>query len=252
MSKEITNNLTYRMLFLDTETTGNEEKDRICQVAYFIDGKKVNELYKPTIPISIDSMSVHHITEKMVADKPAFKGSTEYKELEQLFKDKKVVFVAHNAKFDALMLRSEGLDVGSRIIDTMKIARYLDPEGKIKSYRMQYLRYLLGIEIDATAHDAFGDVLVLEQLFWRLLKKIMETENISEDTAIEQMIDISSKPLLLKYFMFGKYKNGTIEDIAKTDRGYLEWLLKQKLESGQEELEEDWIYTLKYYLKIKE
>ena len=248
--KETTNNLTYKLLFLDTETTGNEEKDRICQLAYMIGAEKVNELYKPTIPISIDSMAVHHITPKMVEGKPLFKGSKEYNKLEYLFTDPQVVFIAHNAKFDAIMLRSDGLTVG-KVIDTMKIARYLDPEGKIKSYRLQYLRYLLGIEVEAVAHDAFGDILVLEQLFYRLMKKIMEEENISQDSAVEQMIEISSKPLLLKYFTFGKYKNKSVLEVAQIDKGYLQWMLKQKEDSEQEEMEEDWIYTLKYHLSKK-
>jgi DNA polymerase III epsilon subunit-like protein len=245
--KEITNELNYRLLFLDTETTGNEEKDRICQLAYMIGGEKVNELYTPTVPISIDSMAVHHITPKMVVGKPAFKGSKEYKKLEELFADSKVVFIAHNAKFDAIMLRSEGLSV-SKTIDTMKIARHLDPEGKIKSYRLQYLRYLLGIEVEAVAHDAFGDILVLEQLFYRLMKKVMEEGNVSQDSAVEQMIEISSKPLLLKYFTFGKHKNKSVLEVAKEDPGYLKWMLDQKQSSDQEEMEEDWIYTLKYHL----
>ena len=60
------------------------------------------------------------------------------------------------------------------------------------------------------------------------------------------MIEISSHPSLLRTFGFGKYNGRKIEDIAKMDRGYLEWLLAQKLESDQ--IDEDWIYTLKYYL----
>jgi DNA-binding PucR family transcriptional regulator len=31
------------------------------------------------------------------------------------------------------------------------------------------------------------------------------------------------------------------------DRGYLEWLLKQKEADGEND--EDWLYTLRYYLK---
>jgi len=125
---------------------------------------------------------------------------------------------------------------------------FLDPQGKIESYALQYLRYLLGIEVEAIAHDAFGDILVLEQLFWRLLKKIMETENVSEDTAIDSMIDISGRPVMISYFQFGKYKNMSVEDVASKDKGYLQWLLKQKLESEQIEMEEDWIFTLKHFL----
>ena len=38
------------------------------------------------------------------------------------------------------------------------------------------------------------------------------------------------------------------EEVLKSDKGYLEWLLNQKLTSGDQD--EDWIYTLQYYLKI--
>ena len=63
---------------------------------------------------------------------------------------------------------------------------------------------------------------------------------------IEKMIEISSKPSLFTKFSFGKYKDRDIEEILRSDRRYLEWLLNTKLEN--EEGEEDWIYTLKYYL----
>ena len=40
-------------IFLDTETTGTEEKDRLCQLAYKTeDGVIVNELFKPSLPIN--------------------------------------------------------------------------------------------------------------------------------------------------------------------------------------------------------
>jgi DNA polymerase III epsilon subunit-like protein len=185
-------------------------------------------------------MAVHHITEKVLEGKPAFKDSEAYKDLEKRFADNEI-FIAHNASFDADMLKKEGIEP-TRVIDTLKIARYLDSNGKIRSYKLQYLRYLLGIEVQATAHDAFGDILVLEQLFYRLLKKLMEMENISSDTAIDQMLEISKKPILYKFFPFGKYKNQTIKDVAKNDRGYLKWLLNSKREDGEND--EDWIFTL--------
>lgn len=236
-----------QIIFLDTETTGNMPPDRLCQLCYKIDDELVNELYKPPVPITIESMAIHHITEKMVADKPTFVESPEFKKLQDIF-ETDAVFVAHNAKFDVGMLEKEGLKPKT-IIDTYRVARHLDPEGKIQSYRLQYLRYLLGIEIDAIAHDAMGDVLVLEQLFERLVKKIMETENISRDTAIDQMIDISSRPVLFKFINFGKYKNSSMEELAKNDPGYLRWLLEQKKTNPEEE--EDWIYTLEHFLGLK-
>lgn len=240
--------MQHTLIFLDTETTGNMPEDRLCQLCYKVDGEIVSELYKPPIPITIESMAVHHITEKMVTGKPAFKESSEWKALEDMFAKDGSVLIAHNAKFDVAMLEKEGL-APKRIIDTYRVARHLDPEGKIPSYRLQYLRYLLGIEIEATAHDAKGDVLVLEQLFERLVKKIMETENISRETAIDQMIDISSKPCLFKFFTFGKYKNSSVEEVAQKDAAYLRWLLEQKKQNPEEE--EDWIYTLEMALKVK-
>lgn len=239
--------MEHKLLFLDTETTGNMSEDRLCQLCYKVDGEIISELYKPPVPISIDSMVVHHITEEMVADKPAFINSEAWKSLEELFKSD-VIFLAHNAKFDILMLEKEGLKAG-KVIDTYRVARFLDPEGKIPSYRLQYLRYFLGIKIEATAHDAKGDVLVLEQLFDRLLKKIMEKENLSRETAIDQMIDISSRPVLFTFMNFGKYKNMSVEEVATKDASYLRWLLEEKRKTPEEE--EDWIYTLETFLKIK-
>ncbi len=237
-----------KLLFLDTETTGNMPTDHLCQLCYKIGDEIVSEMYKPPIPISIESMAIHHITEKMVEGKPAFKESHEWQALQEMFQKDETIFVAHNAKFDVSMLEKEGLKP-TKVIDTYRVARHLDPDGKIPSYRLQYLRYFLGIEIEATAHDAKGDVLVLEKLFERLLKKIMETENLSEDSAIEQMLDISSKPVLFKFINFGKYKNTSLAELVQKDASYLRWLLDEKRKTPEEE--EDWIYTLETYLEVR-
>jgi exodeoxyribonuclease X len=238
--------LSKTLIFLDVESTGKDLEDRLIQIAYKTtdDAPLVNELYTAPLPIKIEAMAVHHITEKMIEGKPAFIGSPAYDDLTERFA-RGEIFVAHNAPFDAEMLRKEGLEP-KLLIDTLKVARHLDPEGKISSYGLQYLRYLLGIEIEATAHDALGDILVLEQLFYRLLKKIMETQHISQDTALDQMIDISNNPTIYKFFPFGKYKNRSVEDIAKEDRGYLEWLLRTK--KAEDQKDEDWIYTLEQIL----
>lgn len=240
--------ISHQLIFLDTETTGNGPEDRLIQVAYTSndDSPFVDELYTAPVPITIEAMSVHHITPKMTEGKPPFQGSKEFHDLEKRFQEG-AIMIAHNAPFDAEMLKREGLHV-SRMIDTLKIAHYLDPEGRVSSYKLQFLRYLLGIEVDAVAHDAKGDVLVLEQLFYRFLKKIMEQENLSQDTAIEQMLHISETPLVYKFFPFGKYKNTSITDVLQSDRGYLEWLLRTKLQ--EEVRDENWIYTLEQALGI--
>lgn len=235
-----------KIIFFDTETTGNTENDFLCQIAYKSGSESFTGLYKPSIKIPPGASAVHHITNKMIADKPSFAESGDLPKIKKLFEEKDTVLVAHNATFDLLMIRKEGIDP-KNFICTLRVARHLDPEEKIEKYNLQYLRYLLEIEVEATAHDALGDVLVLEKLFERLKNKIMEQDNLDEAEAIGKMIEISSHPSLLYTFRFGKHNGKRIEDVIKIDRGYLEWLLEQKLNGDG--IDEDWIYTLKHYLE---
>ena len=99
--------------------------------------------------------------------------------------------------------------------------------------------------MEAEAHDAWGDVLVLEALFERLAQKMRERHG-TEEAALEAMLAISANPLLFTTLRFGKYKDKKIEEIVRTDRDYLEWLLKEKKKKPAGE--EDWIYTLEHYL----
>ena len=230
-------------LFFDTETTGNTEKDVLCQIAYKHNDEEFSALYKPSIPIPPEASAVHHITNKMVADRPAFKESADYAPVKTLFEKGSPIAVAHNAKFDIAMFKKEGIEI-PKFICTLRLSRYLDKENKIPRYNLQYLRYYLGIEIEAQAHDALGDVKVLEALFGRLKAKMIEL--VGEENALPEMLAVSSRPSLMHTFTFGKHNEKAIADVAKSDKGYLEWLLAQKMHNEGDE--EDWIYTLKHYL----
>ena len=237
-----------RIIFFDTETTGNSETDRLCQLAAkerYIDEPLVNALYKPPVPISIESMAIHHITERMVADRSSFKDSPEYLGLKDLFESNEIVAIAHNAAFDLAMFAREGI-VPKRTICTYKVAYELDPNDSLPNYRLQYLRYLLDLDIEADAHDALGDVLVLEALFDRLMQRMIDRHG-TEESALDAMLAISARPLLFTTIRFGKYNGKRIEEVAKTDPSYLQWLLSEKKKAPAGE--EDWIYTLEHYLK---
>lgn len=235
-----------KIIFFDTETTGNEpKKDFLCQIAYKTDNETFCELYKPLIPIPPEASAITHITNKMVADKETFQGSDGYKKIKELFEDSNSVVVAHNAKFDLGIIVKEDI-VPSNFICTLRVARALDKDNVIPQYKLQFLRYYLDIEIEAAAHDALGDVLVLEKLFERLLAKIMKEDNLDENEAINKMIEISSKPSLMSIFNFGKHNGKTVAEVAKLDPSYLDWMLAQKEQNADNE--EDWIYTLKHYL----
>lgn len=238
--------MTKRFIFIDTETTGNGPDDVLCQIAYKYNDAVFVALYNPQKKIPPEASAVTHITNKMVEDKPVFKESEEYISVKKLLEDEDSIFIAHNAKFDVGMFEKEGI-TPKNVVCTLRLARHLDKEDKIPRYNLQYLRYYLEIEIHAQAHDALGDVLVLEQLFPRLkdaLKKELGTED--ESQILNSMLEISSRPSLLSTFTFGKYSGKKVSEVAKIDSGYLEWLLKQKEQNQGDE--EDWIYTLRYYL----
>ncbi len=238
------------LLFIDTETTGREEKDRVFQVAYDFDGKEYMEMFKPPVPLCIEAMEATHYTNRDVADKEPFEGSKTHKHLLELLANPDVIFVAHNAQFDAAMLAKEGLQI-NKLIDTLKVSQYLDKDAKLGAYRLQYLRYALDLRVkEAQAHDALGDVRVLKVLFERLYNKLFEDLG-EHDAVIEKMIEITESPVEIKRISFGKYTGKLLKEIAEIDPGYLEWLLKQKENDTENahDQNEDWIYTLRKLLE---
>lgn len=232
-----------KLIFLDTETTGNEVgKDRLCQVCYKTKDGWRDGYFKPPLPMSVKAMSVTHITNKMLENKEPFESSDMKKELERLLKNG--ILVAHNAAFDIAMLKAEGVEVPNWIC-TLRVARHLDKENKIPEYNLQFLRYFLDLEIEGNAHDAEGDVRVLIGVFERLFTKMRENLD-TDEAVIKEMIEVSARPTLFSLFNFGKYKGVEIAEVVKSDKGYLEWLLSQKMTTP--EAEKDWIYTLKHHL----
>jgi len=243
--------------FFDTETTGFEDHDRILQFAALTERDDTGDeedcmlLCKPPVPISIDAMSVHHITEKMVAVEVPFMEMSQYPKIKELFESEDSVCIAHNAQFDVKMIAKENI-VPKNVICTYKVIRHLDPEGEIPKYKLQYLRYFYGMDIQAEAHDAMGDVLVLKELFKILVDKMMRQEPMmfSEPTTVEhcikKMIEISKYPVKIPKFTFGKYNGLKISFVAQSDLGYLRWL--HNAESQKPDKDADMLYTLEQYI----
>ena len=238
-----------KIYFFDTETTGNTPTDRLVQLAIKERGVAtpvLNELFKPPFPIPLAASAVHHISNKMVAHKPLFQESTHYEPVKTLFEHEQTIAVAHNAPFDVSMLLAEGI-APKHTICTFRVAHRLDTNGTFSNYKLQYLRYALDMELDVPAHDALADVLVLEQLFEYLLKKVMEDKGLDEAGALALMEEITKEPMLMKKFTFGKHNGKFVEEVAITDPWYISWLLEQKKQNP--DAEADWIFTLETYLK---
>lgn len=197
-------------------------------------------------------MSVNHITNKMLEDKPPFQDSYLHKEMKR-HADEGDILVCHNVQYDAGMLKKEGIEF-KQAICTLKLAHYIDQECKFEKHNLSYLRYFFDIDVNITAHDAYGDIVVLEKVFYKLQDMLQEKEN--PMFLIDKMVEISSKPTLYRKFNFGKYNGMMVKDVANDHsrnggRSWMKWLLGEKM-SKPEENDADWIYTLDYYLRAYE
>jgi len=226
------------VLFLDVETTGIGDDDRLCQLAYTLRApggevtKVFENLFRPPVPMGLEATSVCHITQAMLDDKPAFKGSNNADDLQAII-DGGALLVAHNAEFDLKMLAREGVRLPEQHVCTYKVAHHLDVKGELPRHTLQYLRYLEDLQIEARAHDAAGDVAVLIALFDRYRERL----------PVSEMAAISAVPILLKKMPFGKYRARKFEDIVKIDYDYLLWLRRNV------ELETNLRYTVDYWIK---
>lgn len=233
-----------KIIFLDTETTDASEDARLVQLAYKEpqSGSIVDELFRPPVPISFHAMAVCHITNDMVADKELFSESDEHSKLATMLTDH--TLIAHNAPFDIRVLRNEGVET-MRSIDTLRIARHMIES---ESYKLQYLRYSLDLGVEGRAHDAFGDILVLEALYYYLVDLLKVKHALNNDfEVVKKMVELSNTPVLLTTIQFGKHVGKTFEEIARIDHSYLDWLYSSESLKSEHEQNEDLLYTLAEY-----
>ncbi len=216
-------------LFFDTETTDLFEKEMI-QLAFLTSkDEEFNMYFKPKGKISFQAMAVHNITPEMLKDKTSFeqttyKGESLKEYLENLAQ--KYIWVAHNAVFDAEVLKNYGIEI-PRLICTLKIARDLlsveqKDEYDLESYSLQYLRYYLGLyknenKNNCTAHDALSDVYFLRDLFKYFQDNF--------DLSTEKMLNITKAPTIIRNLNYGKHSGKSIKDIQKEDPDYLQWIM---------------------------
>ena len=134
------------LIYLDLETTGLEETDRICSAGMLVNDQgrwsAKEERIKPPRRIRPEAMAVHHITDEMVKNAPMFERSQTAAFLQE-HNSMGNTLVAHNAGFELAMLAKEGLIWQGGVIDTLKCSKHLIEE--IDRFSLQYLRYELGL-----------------------------------------------------------------------------------------------------------
>jgi len=234
---------------LDTETTGLDDDAEMIEFAgircqsdgspgdFKTVGVGLSRLIKPSVPISIEAMAVHHITEDDVA------GASD---LPQLSVDEVLrysnsldvnAYVAHNSAFDKRIC-GQYLDQEVPWICTYKVALRLWPDAP--SYKNAVLFYYndlhKGDDRDwrqffarSQLHRALPDAILTAHLFGKMLELI----------SFEDMIEISSQPGLLPRVPFGKNYG---KKWSEVDYGYLKWAKSQ-------DFDEDVLYTVNTEIK---
>ena len=246
--------MAYYVLF-DTETTGNQEEDRVIQFGAMIVDQKgkieaFDELCSTSTPIKLEAMEVHNITPDLIEGKPLAIDTNFYKRLEELNSSENFL-IAHNINFDLEMIKKEGFVNKYQIIDTLRCAKHLFAE--LPYHRLQYIRYALDLyksevaeankyNITIKAHDAIGDVLVMKLFLSKLVGKCREIY--PDYNPMEKLADLSKTPVFIRTFKFGKYKGKDVEEVAKIDASYLNWM-----RTSMNDLDEDMKYTLDKVLK---
>lgn len=159
---------------VDIETTGGKyNEEGITEIAiYRFDGLNITDqfisLINPEKPIQDFVVKLTGINNKMLRNAPKF-----YEVAKRILEiTSNCVLVAHNAKFDARILKTEfkrlGFDYKINTICTVELSRKLIPDKD--SYSLGKLCKSLGIPM-SNRHRASGDALATVQLFKLLLEK---------------------------------------------------------------------------------
>lgn len=203
-----------KAIIFDTETTGKHEP-QIIEAAWIavesptnLSGGHFERRYKPSKPIELGAMAVHHIIDEELVHCPLH---TEFK-----LPDGLEFIIGHNVDYDWQVSGSPQV----KRICTLALAREYLPD--LDSHTQSALIYHFS-KLDAKylltdAHSALADVhncrLILEQLL-----KI-----IGPISTWEELWGLSEKARIPKVMPFGKHKG---EQIANIPSDYKRWLLRQ-------------------------
>lgn len=230
------------IVVVDTETTGfDPATSALLEVGWVPVDRKGAPIegaadwsfceYEGEIPA--EARAVHHIGPKDVA-----RGAPRCLPAEVVVGDilraevpGEMVYAAHNAAFDRGFLP----DLTLPFICTFRCARHIWPDAP--SHKNQVLRYWLGVEPDPSllvgldAHRAQYDAAVTAAILGRMLER----------HSPEELVGMTSRPVLLRRFSFGKHKD---EPVEKIPRDYLAWMRR----SGNWRDDVDVSHTLQHHL----
>lgn len=185
---------------LDIETTGGKyNEEGITEIAvYKFDGHKIVDqfisLINPEIPIQPFVIGLTGINNEMLRHAPKF-----YEVAKRIVEiTEGTILVAHNAKFDYRILRTEfsrlGFEFERKSLCTVELSKKLIPGQK--SYSLGKLVRALGIPL-ADRHRASGDAQATVKLFKMLLAKDLEKEILKSSVRNAPKNQMDSKLVVL-------------------------------------------------------
>jgi len=181
---------------LDIETTGGKfNEEGITEIAiYKFDGQEIVDqfisLVNPERPIQPFVVGLTGINNEMLRNAPKFYEVA--KRIIEITQD--CVIVAHNAKFDYRILRTEyrrlGYEFQRKSLCTVELSKKLIPD--MPSYSLGKLVKNLGIPI-TDRHRANGDALATVKLFKLLINKDVHKEIVTRSVRSNPKIQIDKK-----------------------------------------------------------
>jgi DNA polymerase III subunit epsilon len=224
------------VVFFDLETTGtNTGKDRTVSLylSKVVDGSVIDTysaLVNPCMAIPKEASDVHHITDEMVKDKPAFKDIAE-----NVYNFLSGCDVAgfNIIAFDVPMLCEEFATCGINWpapdvakIDACSIFRLKEARTLTAA-----MKFYCNEEMEG-AHDAGNDVNATIKVFFAQMRQYPDLADLTPEqiesfcTGGVKSLDVAGKIILNKdgvpCYGFGKSINVPV----RSDRGFGEWMLK--------------------------
>lgn len=157
--------LENRPVYLDTETTGLGDDDKIVEIS-IVDNDGVvlfDTLVNPEMPIPDQASSIHGITDEMVKDAPRFVELAE--RIWGIVDDRQVII--YNAKYDTKMIAQSGAPfLATKLAKESECAmnayavfngEWNDYHGNYRWVRLSDAAQMSGVELPENLHRAKAD-----------------------------------------------------------------------------------------------
>jgi DNA polymerase III subunit epsilon len=230
--------LSKPLALIDLETTGiNVSSDRIVEISILKilpTGHRITytKRVNPTIPISAESSSIHHISNADVANEKTF-NDLAYEIL--YFIDDADLGGYNSNKFDVPLLVEEFLRCGinfeirnRKLIDVQNIFHKMEQRTLAAAYKFYCEKEIVN------AHSAEADILATFEVLEAQLEKYADLQPNADflhefSKPKQEFLDFAGRIVLdenhVPVFNFGKHKGKTVENVFRIEPSYYSWMM---------------------------